>query len=159
MAQKGQRVAEQWTIRPYKDSDFARLCDIHDAARQDELAAANLSDAFIPMRLAADNEGLFDYTVCVAEQDGTVSGFVAYSADELAWLYVDPAQYRRGVGTALTRHMLAATNGPVSIEVLQGNRAALDFYKAMGFREVTTETGSMVGNETFTITAHILARD
>ena len=39
------------TIRPYRDADYPRLRAIHDAARQNELALAGLSDAFLPLEV------------------------------------------------------------------------------------------------------------
>jgi hypothetical protein len=70
-------------VRRYSPSDWDRLCEIHDEARKQELQASGLQDAFIPLAEAAGNEGLFDGEVLVAEQDGTVCGFVAYNAGEL----------------------------------------------------------------------------
>ena len=78
-------------IRPYEPSDWPRLCAIHDPARLDELQQAGLADAFLPLEVAAEREGLFDYDVLVAELDGVVCGFAAASDDELAWLSVEPA--------------------------------------------------------------------
>nr|WP_244150061.1 GNAT family N-acetyltransferase [Xanthomonas sacchari] len=88
------------TVRPYRAEDWARLCAIHDGARLEELQAAGLVEAFLPLPIAAEREGLFDYRVQVAECDGQVLGFVADDGEELAWLYVDPAARRRGVGQA-----------------------------------------------------------
>ena len=36
-------------IRPYQETDFERLAQIHDCARKNELALADLSAAFIPL--------------------------------------------------------------------------------------------------------------
>ena len=102
-------------IRPYRDADWPRLCAIHDAARQTELALAGLPNAFLPLEIAAQREGLFSYTVRVAELDGQAAGFAAFTNDELAWLYVDPALARRGVGRALVEHALTEMGRPVSI--------------------------------------------
>ena len=44
-------------IRPYRDADWPRLCAIHDAARQTELALAGLPNAFLPLEIAAQREG------------------------------------------------------------------------------------------------------
>ena len=112
-------------IRPYRDADWPRLCAIHDAARQTELALAGLPDAFLPLEIAAQREGLFSYTLRVAELDGQAAGFAAFTNDELAWLYVDPALARRGVGRALVEHALTEMGRLVSIEVLSGNAPAL----------------------------------
>ena len=86
-----------------------------------------------------------DSSTWVAEEDGRVVGFcsvfaVARDADaapgtaEIAALYVDPAAWRRGVGSALLRAGLAAL-GPVRVTlwVLERNVAARAFYARHGF--------------------------
>ena len=144
------------SIRPYQDSDWPRLCAIHDAARKNELALAGLSDAFLPLEVAAQREGLFDYALRVAELDGQAAGFAAFTDDELAWLYVDPALSRRGVGRALVEHVLSEMGRPVSIEVLSGNAPALALYESCGFCRTETLTGKMPGNESYSVTVHVL---
>lgn len=139
-------------IRSYSTKDWARLCLIHDAARRDELAAAGLADAFLPLASTADNEGLHEYTILVAELDGEVKGFVAFSDTELSWLYVEPAASRRGIGSALIRAALQAAGGPLTAEVLDGNKAALAVYRKAGFVEVGRDSGRMPGNEAFVVT-------
>lgn len=84
-------------IRPYAPADWPRIEAVHDAARKIELHQAGLDGAFLPLSIAAQREGLFDYTILVA-QDTEVTGFVAFTQEELAWLYVDPARHRRGIG-------------------------------------------------------------
>lgn len=146
-------------IRPYAPADWAQIEAIHDAARMIELRAAGLADAYIPLAVAAVREGLFEYTVRVAEADGQVAGFAAYTDDELAWLYVDPARMRRGIGSALIRHALGDTARPLHIEVLAGNEAALRAYEKHGFAQAETLTGRMPGNEAFAVTVHCLRLD
>lgn len=143
-------------IRPYRNADYPRLCAIHDAARRNELALAGLSDAFLPLEVAAGREGLFDYPLRLAELDGQTAGFAAFTEDELAWLYVDPTLARRGVGRALVEHALAEMGRPVSIEVLTGNAPALALYEGCGFCRTETLTGKMPGNEDFSVTVHVL---
>jgi len=155
----GYRLVDDQTnmqIRAYRPEDWPRLCLIHDQARMDELRDAGLVDAFLPLHIAAEREGLFDYTVLVAEDAGSVLGFVAFSNDELCWLYVDPACYRRGVGGALVKTAVALSPGALTIEVLEGNVAALAFYEACGFGSVRTAQGWMPGNEPFAVTVQIL---
>ena len=144
------------TIRPYRDADYPRLCAIHDAARRNELALAGLSDAFLPLEVAAQREGLFNYTLRLAELDGQTAGFAAFTEAELAWLYVDPTLARRGVGRALVEHALAEMGRPVSIEVLAGNAPALALYESCGFCRAETLTGKMPANEDFSVTVHVL---
>lgn len=144
------------TIRGYETRDWERIQAIHDEARRRELALAGLEAAFLPLAVAAEREGLFDYQLAVAELDGAVAGFAAYTEEELAWLYVDQAMGRRGVGRALARHALERAGRPVSVEVLQGNEPALALYRSLGFRDVETATGHMPGNEAFSVTVHCL---
>ncbi|HEP1836306.1 TPA: GNAT family N-acetyltransferase [Streptococcus suis] len=151
-------MSKEINIRPFIQKDFQRLCQIHDPARQEELDLANLSEAFIPLSIAADREGVFDYQILVAEMEGFVVGFVAFTDDELAWLYVDREYSRHGIGTSLVNVVLKKMHEPISIEVLEGNLPALSFYKKFGFEIVNTETGQMPGNEEFSVTVHILRK-
>ena len=144
------------TIRGYEQGDWERVQAIHDEARRRELALAGLEAAFLPLAVAAEREGLFDYQLAVAELDGAVAGFAAYTEEVLAWLYVDQAMSRRGVGRALARHALERAGRPMSVEVLQGNEPALALYRSLGFRDVETVTGHMPGNEAFSVTVHCL---
>ncbi|MFE7846203.1 GNAT family N-acetyltransferase [Microbacterium sp. NPDC057407] len=142
-------------VRPYEASDWDDISRIHDAARWDELRGAGLVDAYLSLAETYENEGLFDDDVWVAELDRRVAGFLAGSADEITWAYVDPALYRRGVGRALVEHVLARATGPVELEVLEGNSARA-FYEAVGFVWQSTTTGKLAGNESFRATGHTL---
>lgn len=143
------------SVRPYKDSDWADISRIHDAARLDELGGAGLLDAYLSLADTYENEGLFDDEVWVAELDGRVAGFLAGSDGEITWAYVDPALYRRGVGRALVEHVLARATGRVELEVLEGNTARA-FYESIGFVWESTTTGKLAGNESFQATGHTL---
>lgn len=147
------------TIRPYEPTDWSRLCKIHDASRLDELRLTVGTDAFLNLAQTAENEGLFGGRLDVAEVDGVVRGFVAYSDDELAWLYVDPAFYRRGVGRALVRYAAAQSSSSMTIELLEGNEPALQLYLSEGFNIVKRVEGKLEGNEGFAATGLILRQD
>jgi ribosomal protein S18 acetylase RimI-like enzyme len=138
-------------IRDYANDDWTRICEIHDAARKDELSSAGLEDAFLSMEQTGENEGFFNYVVLVAEIDGIVQGFTAFSDVELSWLYVDPRCYRMGVGSALVKAALSATGGSLSVEVLDGNERALSLYKKIGFSVAGRASGRMPGNERFAV--------
>ncbi len=149
-------MATAVNIRPDTAADWDRVCQIHDAARRDELAAAGLDAAFLTLAQTAGNEGFHEYTLRVAEVEGGVMGFVAFTRDELAWLYVDPAAYGQGLGSALIRAALAQAGAPVSAEVLDGNAAALAVYRKAGFEVVGQEHGQMPGNERFAVSVTVL---
>ena len=152
-------MIQSLTIRPYSPADWPRLCVIHDAARLDELRPTVGEAAFLPLKQAAENEGLFDGRVDVAELDGVVEGFIAYSDDEITWIYVNPNLYRRGIGRALVRHALAVAGPIVRLEVLEGNEAALRFYLAEGFKVVQRSEGKLAGNETFAAAGFVMEYD
>lgn len=139
-------------LRPYQPEDWQAIAAIHDAARREELALAGLDVAFVPLAVAAEREGLFDDDVAVAEADGRVAGFVAYTSEELAWLYVDPACRRLGVGRALAEYALCRRGRELmTVEVLVGNTPARALYESLGFRVEETLSGVMPGNEAFTV--------
>ncbi len=143
-------------IRTYADGDWDAICRIHDEARKDVLHLAGLSDAFVPLSIAAEREGLFDYTVIVAAIEGAQAGFAAYSKNELAWLYVAPKFGRRGIGRKLVKYALDHMDRPVFIEVLMGNDAALALYHSCGFEITETLSGRMPGNEAFSVSVNCL---
>ena len=121
-------------IRPYRPEDFPGLERVHDRARRVELRYAGLEDAFLPLRIAAEREDLFAYPgLFVAELGGEIAGFAACTQEELAWLYVDPAHFRKGVGRALAEHALQRFPGIRHVEVLSGNAPAKALYARLGF--------------------------
>lgn len=145
-------------LRPYRPADWPRLCQIHDAARRDELASSGLEAAFLTLEQTAEAEGLFDATVTVAVDEGDVRGFVAFTSDELTWLFVEPTHYRKGLGRALLRHALEAAGATITTEVLAGNQAALALYLSEGFQIVKRVDGRLAGNEAFAAAGYILQR-
>ena len=138
-------------IRPYSSDDWRRVCEIHDAARRDELRASSLDEAFLTLEQTADNEGFHEYDILVCEVDGRIRGFVAFTESELSWLYVDPPSYRQGIGKQLVRAAVEATKQGLTVEVLDGNEAALALYQESGFLVVGRNSGRMPGNETFAV--------
>lgn len=145
-------------LRAYSPSDWERLCEIHDAARRDELLASGLAEAFLSLEQTAGNEGLFEGEVVVAEVQGEVCGFVAYAAGELTWLYVEPARYKQGVGRQLLRHAIQSCGGHISTEVLVGNEPALALYLSEGFKILRRVDGKLTGNEAFSASGYVLQR-
>lgn len=142
-------------IREYQKGDFNDLCVIHDQARKQELAAANLKAAFKPLKIATIEEDLFSYNIYVAETKEKVVGFVAFSDDELAWLYVDPSFQKQGIGSKLIEFSLTKMKRPAYLEVLTGNPAK-NLYVHKGFEFLKHESGKMPGNEAFHVEVDLL---
>ena len=146
-------------IRPYRPEDFPGIERVHDRARRVELRYAGLEDAFLPLRIAAEREDLFAYPgLGVAELGGEIAGFAACTQEELAWLYVDPAYARKGVGRALAEHALQRFPGIRRVEVLSGNAPAQALYARLGFVTAATERGRMPGNEAFSVQVDCMER-
>ena len=146
-------------IRPYRPEDFPGIERVHDSARRIELRYAGLEDAFLPLRIAAEREDLFAYPgLFVAELGGEIAGFAACTQEELAWLYVDPAHFRKGVGRALAEHALQRFPGIRRVEVLSGNAPAKALYARLGFVTAATERGRMPGNEAFSVQVDCMER-
>ena len=146
-------------IRPYRPEDFPGIERVHDRARRVELRYAGLEDAFLPLRIAAEREDLFAYPgLFVAELGGEIAGFAACTQEELAWLYVAPAHFRKGVGRALAEHALQRFPGIRRVEVLSGNAPAKALYARLGFVTAATERGRMPGNEAFSVQVDCMER-
>lgn len=146
-------------IRNYNSSDWDSIQRIHDASRLMELRLAGLEAAFLPLKIAAEREGLFDYPgLFVAEENGVVVGFAACTEEELAWLYVDPAHMRKGIGRQLMEFVLQQFPEIYYIEALVGNAPAKALYEAMGFEVTGTASGKMPGNEDFTVEVYSFER-
>ena len=147
------------TIRDYQSSDWNAIEKIHDAARKIELHLAGLEAAFLPLRVAAEREGLLEYPgLFVAEQDGAVVGFAACSEDELAWLYVAPAHMRKGIGRSLINYAVQQYPGIHELEVLVGNEPAKALYEQAGFEVTHVAAGKMPGNESFPVKVYVMTR-
>lgn len=147
------------SIRQYEKSDWAAIERLHDNARKIELALAGLENAFLPLSIAAEREGLFEYPgLFIASLDGGPVGFTACSEEELAWLYVEPTQFGKGIASKLVQYVLGAFPDIRCIEVLKGNEPAVALYKKFGFEVVAIEKGVMPGNEKFSVEVYKLQR-
>lgn len=106
---------------------------------------------FLPqLHTPAEDRGFIEghvlpnYRVTVAEQDGTIVGFMA---DEPGWinhLYVAPEVLRLGIGSALLADV-KARNAALDLWCFAQNLRARAFYEKHGFVAVESTDGS--GNE------------
>ena len=145
-------------IRLYRNDDWELLCNIHDASRPGELEGNVPLNAFIPLRNCAENEGLFDDEVWVAELDSVV-GFIAFEKDYVNWLYVHPSYQRKGIGRKLLRFALERMDYPIKVSLLSKNHRALNLYEKEGFSIIKTKKGKLSGNEKYDAEGHIMEKD
>lgn len=132
-------------IRDYRPDDWPAVCRVHDRSRPDELRGSFDPRAFIP--LAEDREGEYVQacTMFIAQLGDDVVGFAGVDEPYLAWLYVDPAHYRRGIGRALLRHCLARLDEDAWTQACGNNEAALRLYRSEGFVIESRFTGDNAG--------------
>lgn len=124
-------------LRPYTPADWDAICRIHDAARVQELAAGGVDPrAFKPMTAAAEGDEFFVSEVVVACVGEQVVGFVAWHGSYITWLYVDPAQQRRGIGRLLLEHALRTIGPEAWTSMIAGNEPALALYQSLGLEIV-----------------------
>jgi ribosomal protein S18 acetylase RimI-like enzyme len=83
--------------------------------------------------------------VLVAEEDGTIVGFVAMDGDSLEHLYVHPDSQGRGVGGALLEQAKERMPRGFSLWVFQQNAQARRFYERHGLSLIERTEGA--GNE------------
>jgi GNAT superfamily N-acetyltransferase len=109
-------------------------------ASEDEQVRQRLLDD--PGLVDLDEEMLANNEVIVAEIGRRIVGFATIVADEgndaeLEGLFVEPTEWRRGIGTALVHAIEreAAAWGANRLHVL-ANQNALRFYEAAGFSKV-----------------------
>jgi GNAT superfamily N-acetyltransferase len=132
-------------IRDYRPDDWPAVCRVHDRSRPDELRGSFDARAFIP--LAEDPEGGYikACTMFIAQQGDDVVGFAGIDEPYLAWLYVDPVHYRRGIGRALLRHCLARLSEDAWTRACGNNDAALGLYLSEGFVIESRSIGENAG--------------
>ena len=74
--------------------------------------------------------------VLVAEADGQVTGFAALEGGEIDGLFVEPALWRRGIGSALVEAAVhEARRRGLTLMTVVAEPAAQAFYERCGFRE------------------------
>jgi N-acetylglutamate synthase-like GNAT family acetyltransferase len=114
---------------------------LEDLQRRASLNNPGDRDALLehPDAIAVPAEQLAGGRVFVAERGGTIVGFAAVvprddDGAELDALFVEPDQWKRGIGRALVDHCLhiAHADGASFLHVV-GNPHAKDFYLACGF--------------------------
>ena len=133
------------TYRNYEDKDWKSICEIHDLARPDELVGSCDPRGFIPIEQDKEVKDLKRGKKFVAIQDDHVIGFVGVDGDYLAWLYVHPNSYGKGVGRELLRIAIREIGDGAWTVVLDGNKKAIALYESEGFQEETRFDGNNNG--------------
>ena len=133
------------TYRNYEDKDWQTICQIHDRARPDELKGSCDPRGFIPIEQDKEVEDLKRSKKFVACEGESVVGFVGVDEDYLAWLYVDPSHYGKGIGRELLRMGIREIGEGAWTIVLDGNKSAISLYESEGFQEISRFNGDNNG--------------
>ncbi|MCS7476300.1 GNAT family N-acetyltransferase [Umezawaea endophytica] len=133
-------------VRAAKAADSPAIVDIHVPARRSyyegHLPETELLEWEQVVRATgyADRIGRPGRTWLCAEDSGVVVGFALVAGPELLQLQVRPADWRRGVGSALHAACVdiwRAAGVPVAgLDVFEPNTRAQGFYVRHGWREV-----------------------
>ncbi|KAA3608746.1 MAG: N-acetyltransferase [Planctomycetota bacterium] len=123
----------EYCIRDYRPEDWTAICRVHDRSRPNELRGSYDPKAFIPLAEDPFSEYISACDMFVAEREKEVVGFAGIDEPYFAWLYVDPAYYRQGIGRALLRHGLDRLSKDAWTLACGNNEAALNLYRSEGF--------------------------
>jgi len=119
-------------IRPYHPADSTTVLDIWLAASREGHPFFN-EEELSRQRELVQNHYLPVAEMWVYDHNG-ILGFIGMLQTTIGGLFVAPQHFRKGVGSALIRHV-AALKGSLSVEVFSANPQAVAFYHRCGFRE------------------------
>jgi GNAT superfamily N-acetyltransferase len=129
-------------IRRAIAEDAPAIAGIHLASREDALPGLHKAHTDAEVQTWIASVLLVRATVWIAERGGTALGFIALHDGWVEQLYLAPACYRQGIGTALLA--IAKRHSPTVLCLFysQQNTRARAFYEANGFTAVRFSDGS-----------------
>jgi ribosomal protein S18 acetylase RimI-like enzyme len=119
-------------ITPYRPEFRARLVDLWRASFVFGVGA-QVPNTVDDHRRFFDEHMLTETTVHLAQQDGELAGFGAFTPDSVVQLYVAVDRLGRGIGTQLLDHAKAQSNGKLWLYTFVTNTRAQRFYERHGF--------------------------
>jgi ribosomal protein S18 acetylase RimI-like enzyme len=124
----------------------ALVTDVAACARLFALGQQEIEPRTPPWREAEFSEQVADEEILVAASGGEVVGFLSLWRPEafVHFLHVARAWRRRGVGERLLAAARAEVRRPLELKCLLANRAALGFYRRLGWEPTGTAAGVAV---------------
>ena len=135
-------------IRPAGVEDVAALADLARRTWLDAFGASVSAENAAAEADAGRSEERFrvaldERTILVAEESGSLAGYVEFDDSELRRLYVKTALQGRGIGRALLdaalTHPRLASAERVALQVWDENARAVRLYESVGFRRTGTK--------------------
>jgi ribosomal protein S18 acetylase RimI-like enzyme len=122
-------------LRPFRVDDWDAVCEIYDLGKPDEMRGVLDPQSLLPLAADQTMNALFHASrIVVAEDTSRVVGFAGNRGNFITWLFVHPDFRRRGIASALIRHLIAQLEWPVTLNVVSENTAARALYAQLGFK-------------------------
>jgi ribosomal protein S18 acetylase RimI-like enzyme len=137
-------VSDKVRIRPARPGDADAVAEVFIASFDTLTFLPTLHTDEETIDFIA-NKVMPEQEVLVAEENGTIVGFVAMDGDSLEHLYVHPDSQGRGVGSALLERAKERMPRGFSLWVFQQNAQARRFYERHGLSLIERTEGA--GNE------------
>ena len=133
-------------VRSAQPHDASRIAEVYLASRRAFLPYAPLVHSSVEVRLWVRETLMVTRTVYVDEEDGRLTGFVAWTqTPEAGWIdqiYLAPGDTGRGIGTRLLDVALTHLKYPVRLYTFQANEGSRRFYERHGFLVLKFGDGS-----------------
>jgi putative acetyltransferase len=125
---------DMWHIRLARAGDYDTLVALwersvratHDFLTEDDI------DALRPLVREALGDEALELWVLVERADVPV-GFMGLADNDIAALFLEPADRGQGAGRRLVTHAQQLRGGSLTVDVNEQNPAARGFYEALGF--------------------------
>lgn len=131
-------------IREYKPDDIEQLLDVW--YRASKVAHPFLTEEFLESEKIQIQYMYIDQTeTWIYETGKKLIGFVAMIENDVAALFVDPDEHRKGIGRLLLDHVINNRN-LLTVDVFKENRIGINFYKKYGFEFVKEKMHIETGN-------------
>lgn len=128
------------TLRPATEADAAEIAVLFATSRRLLTFLPDLHTVEED-RVYVRDKVLRDFRVTVAERDGAIVGFMAELEGWIEHLYIDAAQLRSGVGSALIADA-QSRNEDLQLWCFANNQRGRAFYERMGFEAVKFTDGA-----------------
>ena len=129
------------TVRPAQASEAIDIADLYLASVRSQLPYLPVVHTDDEVRDFYVRSVLPSSTVLVAEADGRIDGFAAFTPGRLDHLYVGPGHLRSGIGSALLEEVKRLSPEGFRLFVFQRNTAARTFYRRHGLSVVAFGSG------------------
>lgn len=132
-------------IRKAAAADIAEVAELFIASQRDALPFLAALHTPQETRGFIANQVFPHCDVWVADERGRIVGMMALAGTHLDHLYLQPGQYRRGIGTLLLNKAKELSPQKLTLYAFAVNTRARAFYEHHGF--VPLEFGDGSGNE------------